>query len=206
MVDRTPINNLSIKMRARRFEQLLKSDAAPKSTQRYTALKIDEQKEEARGQMKKRDKHYEANEAREIRPYTANCKFIFEFDNGDAFMLKCSKISNLEAIQEIEEYAEGGNPQPHFFTSGKRKSDTLRIERAVVSDEYINKLKPGIRIRGGWVWIYHGDSIQDNEFALMGFEEGIITKCQYSDLDAMGANIFIQTLEITHTGLTTQVV
>ena len=201
MVDRTPTNNLSIKMRARRFEQLLKSDAAPKSTKHYKANEA-KQTVTPSDSMKKRGKSYASNEdIRVVRPYAASCQFIFEFGTKERVQLKCSKISNLELEQAIEEYVEGGNPQPHFFTTGKSRSDTLRIERAVVVDKCINKLKPGIHIRNGAIWLYQGDKGYDGKYVTMNFEEGIITKCQFSDLDAMGSSIFVQTMEITHTGL-----
>ena len=196
MVDRTPTNNLSIKMRARRLEQQMK-----KRDNRYSS-KESKQTIAPRDPMKKRGKSYAPNEdMRVVRPYAASCQFIFEFGIKDRVQLKCSKISNLELEQAIEEYVEGGNPQPHFFTTGKSRSDTLRIERAVVVDKCINKLKPGIRIRNGAIWIYQGDKGYDGEYVTMNFGEGIITKCQFSNLDAMGSSIFIQTLEITHTGL-----
>ena len=37
----------------------------------------------------------------------------------------------------------------------------------------------------------------------LGFDEGMVTKCEFSDLDAMGNEVMIQKIEIAHTGLYT---
>lgn len=212
MVDRTPTNSLSIKMRAKHYDDLAKG-AAPKLPAEaaasikkrdghYTGLKVSQQKEEARGNMKKRDKRFKPVVASRIKyPYATNYKFILEIGLKKTVQIKCSKISNLELSQEIEEYVEGGGPYPHILPAGKKRSEILRIERAVVNDELLNKLKPGIRILHGSILIYSEDSGFEENFGSLVFYEGMITKCQFSDLDAMGSSIFIQTLEIAHSGL-----
>ena len=212
MVDRTPTNSLSIKMRAKHYDDLAKGvipklpeeavGDIKKREQHYAGLKISQQKEEARGSMKKRDKRFKPVEASRIKyPYATNYKFIFEFGLKRTVQIKCSKISNLELSQEIEEYVEGGGPYPHILPTSKKRSEILRIERAVANDEILNKLKPGVRILYGNILIYRDDTGFEENYGSLVFYEGMITKCQFSDLDAMGSGIFIQTLEIAHSGL-----
>ena len=82
MVDRTPTNNLSIKMRARRLEQQMK-----KRDNRYSS-KESKQTIAPRDPMKKRGKSYAPNEdMRVVRPYAdTRLKFIDAFiDNYSPF-------------------------------------------------------------------------------------------------------------------------
>lgn len=207
MVDRTPTNNLGMKMRAKHYDNSAKGEEKDKEDKkekkRYKRLKLPEQLEDILGNKKKHDKHYKPVESKRSKyPYATNYKFILEFGIGKTVQIKCSKISNLEMNQEIEEYVEGGGPYPHILPAGKKRSDILRIERAVVSDEYFNKLRPGVRIKNGNIMIYREDPGFGKNYGTLSFYEGMITKCQFSDLDAMGSSIFIQTLEIAHSGLT----
>lgn len=112
-----------------------------------------------------------------------------------------SKISGLKEETEYESIREGGrNWSPLFFEKGKTKPDTLILESGVRSlniSRNKNWIKRGTKLVG--VVIILGRN--DKNFLGYTFDEGIVTKIEYGELNAMGNEILIKRLEIAHSGL-----
>lgn len=226
MVDKTPIlNGLSIKQRAKQYENKNSTnrvlDSMTKRAAKYTGKKLAEQKESEKGPtmkkretkytgkklaeqaesqkgptMNKRANKYTAQPKEEAITYAVNTQFVLRLDN---YIMSCARISNLVMSQDVEEVKEGGNNNaPLVFFAAAKKSDVLSVERAMVDDELAKKLKIGVRIKEGEIAIVYGNEQYRNLF----FTDGIVTKCEYSNLDALGHEIILEKLEITHTGLT----
>ncbi len=112
-----------------------------------------------------------------------------------------SKISGLREETEYESIREGGrNWSPLFFEKGKTKPDTLTLEgglRTMGITRSINRIRRGMKLEG--VVIILGRN--GTNFIGYTFDEGIVTKIEYGDLNALGNEILIKKLEIAHSGL-----
>ena len=201
MVDKTPIlNGMSVKQRAKNYERQNRDNDPESSMKRrgksYTGLKLSQQQPSQRGpQLKNRGKKKTGNRTPDKYLYANNSQFKLVIG---MYSVKCSKISNLSIEQSIEEVAEGGkNDTPWIFENRGQKNDTLRIERALVDDTVAHEFQPGVYVPGGIVTIMR----YGKEYREFAFGEGMITKVEFSDLDAMSGEVMIQKLEIAHSGL-----
>lgn len=113
-----------------------------------------------------------------------------------------SKVSNLASQVEYETVAEGGNNDyPLLFRKQKKTPDTLTLEKGVCSrssDSAFNALREGMQVEMVTVMLVKDDSELQKVFY---FKKGLIVKRTFSNLDAMGQELLIETLEIAHSGL-----
>lgn len=111
-----------------------------------------------------------------------------------------SKVSNLSMELEYESVGEGGrNLSPLLFIKPKGKQDVLSLERGVrLGSEGVSlTLSTGARIAGGIIATLKGG----DPALVYTFDEGLVTKVEIGNLDAMGRDILIEKMEIAHTGL-----
>lgn len=205
MVDKTPIlNGLSIKQLAKQYEKNNSTnrvlDSMTKRAAKYTGKKLAEQEESQKGPtMHKRDNKYTVTPKEESVTYAVNTQFVLLLDE---YIMSCARISNLTMSQDVEEVREGGNNDaPLIFFAAAKKSDVLSVERAIVDDDLAKKLKMGVRIKKGQITIAYG-TYGKEQYRNLFFTNGIVTKCEYTNLDALGHEIILEKLEITHSGLT----
>lgn len=113
-----------------------------------------------------------------------------------------SKVTNIADKIDLEMVEEGGwNASPRLLVRPKNHVETLVLERGVPKtqaalDASID-LKVGVRIYMGIIMVLDGKKVAK----AYGFEEGIITKWEAGELDAVGKTIWIEKLELSHTGL-----
>lgn len=204
MIDRSPIlNRMSVKQRAKHYDALVISgntgstDMTKKRGKSYVGQPLAKQSADHKAPtMTKRGKKYIATST-DIHPYAVNSEFTLKIGG---YTIKCSKISNLTMEQPIDEVMEGGNNvYPNVFIGKNQKSGILVIERALVEDNVAYEFKPGVYVGECTISIKKNNNI----YKELGFDEGIITKSEFSNLDAMGSEIIIQKLEIAHSGLYT---
>lgn len=111
-----------------------------------------------------------------------------------------SKISNISAELEYESIGEGGrNTSLLFFRKPRSKLDVLTLEKGVrnTSQGVKMSLNTGGRVTGLIIGIKKAGKL----VLSYTFDEGIITKVELGNLDAMGHEILIKKMEIAHTGL-----
>lgn len=113
-----------------------------------------------------------------------------------------SKVTNIADKIDMETIEEGGwNASPRLLMKPKNHAETLILERGIqktrtASETGVN-LKVGVRVYMGLIMVLDGKKVAKS----YGFEEGIITKWELGDLDAIGKTIWIEKLELSHTGL-----
>lgn len=114
-----------------------------------------------------------------------------------------SKVSNLAAEVEYETVQEGGkNDWPHLFPKQKARADMLTLEKGVRERSInfaFNSLVEGMRVEQVTIMLVKNGILPQKVFVI---NEGMITKRSFSNLDASSSNLFIETLEIAHSGLT----
>ena len=200
------VNGLAAKLRGRHYTaprlaaqtESQKGPVMRKRARYYRGRKLAAQSEAQKGPaLKKRARRYQATgqkESRERPFFVTNCEFQLMIGNCT---INCARISNLVMEQEIETVPEGGSLLLNLFPADKKKADVLTVEKALISDEIMENLETGVQIREGVIAVYRGRAL----FQTFSFEEGMITKCEYTNLDAMGHEILLKKLEITHSGL-----
>ena len=113
-----------------------------------------------------------------------------------------SKVSNLVSQVEYETVSEGGNNDyPLLFPKQKTSPDTLTLEKGVRtrdSDQAFNSLVEGMQVEMVTIMLVNENKQLEKAFY---FKKGLITKRSFSNLDATGNELLIETLEIAHSGL-----
>lgn len=113
-----------------------------------------------------------------------------------------SKVKNMVAQIEYDAVPEGGNNDyPLLFRKQKTNPDTLILEKGVrtrSSDSAFNALREGMQVEQVTIMLMKNGTDLDKVFF---FRKGMIVKRTFSTLDAMGNELFIESLEIAHSGL-----
>jgi len=112
-----------------------------------------------------------------------------------------AKVSNLVDSYEVEAFQQGGsNRYPELVAKQKSKPETLILESGVVrghSAGHEKQFSAGEPVKNVTIMVMDHSKVAKTYF----FEHGIITKWEISGLDALGKDILIKKLEITHSGL-----
>lgn len=111
-----------------------------------------------------------------------------------------AKVSNISAELEYDSVIEGGrNTHPLLFRKAKGKQDVMTLEKGVrlTASGAAVSLNVGTKVSGVMIGI-RKDKKECLDFT---FDEGIVTKAEISNLDAMGHEVLIKKMEIAHTGL-----
>lgn len=103
---------------------------------------------------------------------------------------------------EYEELAEGGrNDAPHILTVPHKRHAPLVLEHGIVQkDSGFAKWKPGMRL-GTWLAVILLDAKGRTTDEKFWITDGIVTKREAGNLDAMGNSILIERFEIMHDGI-----
>lgn len=111
-----------------------------------------------------------------------------------------ARISNLAAELEYEPVNEGGrNAHPLLFKKAKSRPDVLTLEKGVCLTKTGVKmsLNVGFKVSG----VIVGIKKNKEECLNFTFDDGIVTKVELGNLDALGHEVLIKKIEIAHTGL-----
>ena len=128
----------------------------------------------------------------------ANNRFIVTLG---PLMYSFSKVTNISDSIELETITEGGyNDSPRFFEKPKAKVETLVLERGVQAGDSLGldlRLKVGMHVYVAIIIVMNEGKVAKT----YSFEEGIVTKWEVGGLEAVGKQLLIKKLEISHTGL-----
>lgn len=111
-----------------------------------------------------------------------------------------ARVSNISAELEYESVVEGGrNSHPLLFRKARGKQDVMTLEKGIrlTASGAAVSLAVGTKLSG----VIIGIKKEQKECLDFTFDEGIVTKVEIGNLDAMGHDILIKKMEITHTGL-----
>lgn len=116
--------------------------------------------------------------------------------------MRFSKVSGLESSMEYEELMEGGNNgAPHILTIPHKKHAPLVLEHGIMpAESRFAKLKPGMRL-GTWLTVILLSAEGELTKRRFWITDGIVTKREVGNLDAMGNSILVERFEIMHDGI-----
>lgn len=120
----------------------------------------------------------------------------------DMIKVGFTKVSNISGSAEIETIVNGGhNDAPIILRKPKRNPDMLVFERGIhtsLSDTAFAFFKEGHKVDAITINV-----LRDGKTVRMFFVTGgIIVRREYAPLDAMGSGVFLQALQVAHTGIT----
>lgn len=114
-----------------------------------------------------------------------------------------SRVTNLGGGIEVGSFVEGGNNDyPIVYQVPRRRPETIVFEKGVTDSIaaklILSQLKEGTKIYSILIFVKkNGSTVRT-----FSITEGIILSRKYSALDANASNLFIERLEIAHTGIT----
>ncbi|MBR6101492.1 MAG: phage tail protein [Ruminococcus sp.] len=120
----------------------------------------------------------------------------------DGISFSFTKVSNLSGSIEVDTIVNGGNNDaPVVFRKPKRSPDMLLLEKGVytsVKDVAMALFKEGTKIDAININVLrNGKTVR--MFFISG---GLVVRREFSPLDSMESAVFMETLQIAHTGMT----
>ena len=127
--------------------------------------------------------------------------YEFEVQLGLMVKLAFSKISGLSRTGDIGIIGDGGdNDSMHFYLKPRRKPDILRCEKGWATGKTASIMS----------WVTEGLIVNDIMIVvkqngkmkkLLTIDKAVVTKIEYSDLDASSSKVMVKTMELQHTGV-----
>lgn len=140
----------------------------------------------------------------QVPPMVGNQYFRVYFGST---LISFARVSNVQRSVEHESFAEGGlNGYVHVLTRPDGQSGTLTLEKGVAADDKITRLmrilSPGQRITVPvTITLCHRDEEDWKPVRSWGFEDGMVTRWEVTNLDGLGSEVAIEKMEISHAGL-----
>ena len=112
-----------------------------------------------------------------------------------------ARIRNISEVLETEAVREGGdNWHVHALAKQLSSPQKLSMERGLLADpdgKVPVALKPGTMVSSVTIMVMQRGAKKKSYY----FDQGIVTKWNISDFDALQGSVVYQTVEITHSGL-----
>lgn len=129
--------------------------------------------------------------------------YTFEVYFGNQVKVGFAKVSNIGMGEEMD-WIPDGDEGKSAVKEGKRHKhhrwDHIVLERGMstgTNDEVIRKLIAGVHLYNVMIMLlFNGKPVR-----MFSIEEGVITRCSFSDMDALRSEVIIRTMEIQHTGI-----
>lgn len=120
----------------------------------------------------------------------------------DEQRMRFSKVSGLESSMEYEELMEGGkNEAPYLLAIPHKKHVPLVLEHGIIpAESRFAKLRPGMRL-DSWLAVVLLSAKGELTARRFWITDGIVTKREVGNLDAMGNSILVERFEIMHDGI-----
>ena len=127
--------------------------------------------------------------------------YEFEVQLGLMVKIAFSRISGLSRSGDVGIIGEGGdNDSMHFYLKPRRKPDVLRCEKGVaigVTSSVMSWVAEGLVINDIMIIVRQNGKMKK----LLTIDKAVVTKIEFSDLDASSSKIMVKTLELQHTGV-----
>ncbi len=135
----------------------------------------------------------------DIGNFVGGYEFTVQFSLGK---ISFSKVGNIGGRIEVGTFVEGGNNDyPMIYKTPRREPDVLVLQKGVADSAtanlLISQLKEGTKVTSILIFVKRNGSTVKT----FSITEGIIISRKYSNLDAASSSIFVEQLEIAHTGI-----
>lgn len=113
-----------------------------------------------------------------------------------------TKVNNISGSVEYDTIVNGGhNDAPVILLKPKRTPDMIIFEKGLkadLGDLIFSQLTEGKKVTGIMIFVKLDGKIR----RIFTIGSGVIVKREFAPLDATGDQVFLQALQIAHTGLT----
>ena len=113
-----------------------------------------------------------------------------------------SKVDNISSGIEFDTIVNGGNnDSPVIMPKPKRSPDMIVFQKGLKADfddTMFSLLTEGKKVSGVMIFVKNNGKIK----RIFTITSGVIIRREFSSLDAMGGDLFLEALQIAHTGLT----
>ncbi len=139
-----------------------------------------------------------------VVPVVGNSYFKVYFGST---LISFLRVKNIQRAAETELLTEGGrNDMVHVLTRPGTQGGKLNLEKGILADKQaiqaLRTLAPGTRIQVPvTITLCHRTEQAWKPVRSWGFEDGVVTGWELSDLDGLGSEVAIERLEISHAGL-----
>ncbi|SET16106.1 phage tail protein [[Clostridium] polysaccharolyticum] len=140
-----------------------------------------------------------SNNPADKKEYGVDYNYCVSFENGSV-TIGFAKISNMQSKIEYDVIHEGGNPVPVLLPKPAQNPETITFEKGMLlsnSAQFWDRLRPGMMVTGVEITVKHNGKVVRS----LAFEQGIVLEKAYPVLDATSSKIFIEQLQIAHSGL-----
>ncbi len=124
----------------------------------------------------------------------------FEVHVGKS-QINFSKITNIGSELETDVIVEGGNNDyPIVLRKPRRKPDVMVLEKGVPKnsrDNLFTTFRQGMKLTDVLIFVKQNGEV----VRTYGLDEAMIISKKFSDLDANSSTIFVEKLELAHTGI-----
>lgn len=120
----------------------------------------------------------------------------------DQISFSFSKVTNLAGSIEIETIVSGGtNDSPVILRKPKRNPDMLILEKGLYTST--RDVAFAMFTEGRKISVINIDVLRNGSVCRMFYvNNAIIIKREFSPMDALESSVFMQSMQIAHTGLT----
>lgn len=127
--------------------------------------------------------------------------YEFEVQLGLTLNISFSKISGLSTTGEIGIIGSGGdNDSMHFYLKPRRKPDVIRFEKGWatgVTASVFSWVTEGLVVNDIMIIVRQNGKMKK----LLTIDKAVVTKIEFTDLDASSSKIMVKTMELQHTGI-----
>jgi len=113
-----------------------------------------------------------------------------------------SKVNNISGSIEFDTIIDGGhNDAPVILQKPKHTPDMIIFEKGLkanLSDFMFSMFTEGKKVASIMIFVKLNGQIK----RIFSVSNGVIVRREFAPLDAMGEEVFIEALQIAHTGLT----
>ena len=128
-----------------------------------------------------------------------NYNFVVKLDG---ITVGFAKVSNMSSSAEIDTIVNGGhNDEPVIFVKPKKSPDMLVFERGTrtsLTDTMLSLLKAGKKIESLMIMVKRNGKTT----RIYSASNCVVVRKELAPLDAMGNSVFLEALQVAHTGLT----
>jgi len=119
----------------------------------------------------------------------------------DGFSFGFAKVHNISGSIEFDTIVNGGhNDAPVILPKSKRTPDMIVFEKGLkagLSDLAFSLLTEGKKVANVLIFVKLNGQIK----RIFSITNGIIVRREFSPLDAMGDEVFMEAMQVAHTGL-----
>ncbi|MBR1634748.1 MAG: phage tail protein [Lachnospiraceae bacterium] len=128
--------------------------------------------------------------------------YTFEVYFGNQLKVGFAKVSNIGMGEDVDLIPDGDEGEIYMRREKRHRhhANYIVLERGMstgTDDKAIRDFKPGVHLYNVMIMVHlNGEAVR-----MFSIETGVVTRCSFSDLDALRSEVMIRRMEIQHMGI-----